>query len=261
MTINKYLQDKVDINEITESDRDFILRQIDQIENKETPLFSEKEKYCIYRILSIYYIDYLNNNKKIVWRTVANIYNDIGGFDNNDAIKDVNKVLDILVSKNILKVKKRNEKNTRFHFVNYNFSDAVINSLKAIVSNDNENIKDSNCEYECNNKSSEEDITKKAIIRAENIFMIYNNYHGEAINQIEESLKSIFGFEIKNYDNLLKFEIGCAKAGSVPCGYNLYLSRGYIVFETEDNSTIDNVYTLDNVAELIDLIKELREDE
>ena len=52
MTINKYLQDKVDINEITESDRDFILRQIDQIENKETRLFSEKEKYCIYLFLA-----------------------------------------------------------------------------------------------------------------------------------------------------------------------------------------------------------------
>ncbi|TXJ31183.1 hypothetical protein [Brachyspira aalborgi] len=152
MTINKYLQDKVDINEITESDRDFILRQIDQIENKEVSLFSEKEKYCIYRILSIYYIDYLNNNNnKTVWRTDTNIYNDIGGFDNNDTIKNIDKLLDVLVSKNILKVEKRNEENTQFYFDHYTFSDAVINSLNAICSNSNENIKDSNCEYECNN--------------------------------------------------------------------------------------------------------------
>lgn len=266
MTINKYLQNKVDINEILESDRDFILRQIDQIENKETPLFSEKEKYCIYRILSIYYIDYLNSGETI-WRTTANIYNDIDGFDNNDTIKDINKVLELLVSKNILKVEKRNEGNTQFYFENYNFSDAVINSLKAIVSNDNENIEDSNCEYECNNKSydckncqSEEDIKKIEIIRAENIFMIYNNYHGEAINQIETTLKSVFGFEITNNDNLLNFKIGGAKSDSDTCGYNLYLSRGYIVFEAEDNSTIDNVYTLDNVAELVDLIKDIKED-
>mgnify|MGYP004732925061 CR=1 FL=1 len=34
MTINKYLQDKVDINEIIESDRDFILKAIDKIDNK-----------------------------------------------------------------------------------------------------------------------------------------------------------------------------------------------------------------------------------
>ena len=260
MTINKYLQDKVDISEITESDRDFILRQIDQIDNKETPLFSEKEKYCIYRILSIYYIDYLNNdNNETVWRTDTNIYNDIDGFDNNDTIEDINKVLELLVSKNILKVEKRNEENTQFYFENYNFSDAVINSLKAIVSNDNEKIKDSNCEYECNNGydckncQSEEDIKKTAIIRAENIFMIYNNYHGEAINQIEASLNSVFGFEITNNDNLLNFEMG-------GCGYNLYLSRGYIVFEAEDNSTIDNVYTVDSFAELVDLIKDIKED-
>ena len=30
MTIEKYLQNKVDINEILESDRDFILRQIER---------------------------------------------------------------------------------------------------------------------------------------------------------------------------------------------------------------------------------------
>ena len=112
---------------------------------------------------------------------------------------------------------------THFHYL----SDAVVNLLQSTIENKNIDI-----------------------IRAENIFMIYNNYHGEAINQIEESLKSIFGFEITNNDNLLNFEMG-------GCGYNLYLSRGYIVFEAEDNSTIDNVYTLDNVAELIDLIKDL----
>lgn len=134
MTIEKYLQDKVDIREITESERDFILRQIDMIENKEVSLFSEKEKYCIYRILSIFYIDCLN--KETVWRTDTNIYNDIDGFDNNDTIKDIDKVLDVLVSKNILKVEKRNEENTQFYFENYTFSDAVINSLRAIVSHD-----------------------------------------------------------------------------------------------------------------------------
>lgn len=250
MTIEKYLQDKVDINEIFESDRDFILRQIDQIENKKTPLFSEKEKYCIYRILSIYYIDFLNN--EIVWRTDTNIYNDINGFDNNDTIEDINKVLDVLVSKNILKVEKRNEENTQFYFENYTFSDAVINSLKAIVSNDNENIKDSNCEYECNNKSSEEDI-KTAIIRAENIFIFYKNYHGDAIKQIKNTLKSVFGFEITNNDNLLNFEMG-------GCGYNLYLSRGYICLE-EDNTCADNIWHADGIEMLIDLIKDLQEDE
>lgn len=254
MTIEKYLQDKVDINEITESDRDFILRQIDMIENRDFSLFSKKGKYCIYRILSIYYIDFLH--RVDIKRVDSNILEKISDGISKDDIRKLNKILKLLVSKNILKI----ESGVYAKF--YTFSDAVINSLNWAVSNDNENIKDSNSEYECNksydckNCQSEEDIKKTAIIRAENIFMIYNNYHGEAINQIEASLKSVFGFEITNNDNLLNFEMG-------GCGYNLYLSRGYIVFEfeAEDNSTIDNVYTLDNVAELIDLIKDLREDE
>lgn len=82
---------------------------------------------------------------------------------------------------------------------------------------------------------------------------LYKEYSDKTLKDIEKNLKSVFGFEITNNDNLLNFEMG-------GCGYNLYLSRGYIVFEAEDNSTIDNVYTLDNVAELIDLIKELGED-
>lgn len=81
---------------------------------------------------------------------------------------------------------------------------------------------------------------------------LYKEYSEKTLKDIEKNLKSVFGFEITN-NNLLNFEMGS-------CGYNLYLSRGYIVFEAEDNSTIDNVYTLDNVAELIDLIKELQED-
>lgn len=83
---------------------------------------------------------------------------------------------------------------------------------------------------------------------------LYKEYSEKTLKDIEKNLKSVFGFEItNNLDNLLNFKMG-------GCGYNLYLSRGYIVFEAEDNSTIDNVYILDNVAELVDLIKELQED-
>lgn len=44
------------------------------------------------------------------------------------------------------------------------------------------------------------------------------------------------------------------------CDYNVYLSRGYIVLEEADNSTIDNVWTVEDINEFIDLIKDLRED-
>ena len=255
MTINKYLQDKVDINEITESDRDFILRQIDQIENKEVSLFSEKEKYCIYRILSIYYIDYLNNNNnKTVWRTATNIYNDIDGFDNNDTIEDINKVLELLVSKNILKVEKRNEENTQFYFENYTFSDAVINSLKAIVSNDNENIKDS--------KSKkffiEPRVEAKKFLEAH--FEAYQKYDEIVLNDIGMILTECFNFEANSVSGMINFKMNGAKAGSEPCNYNVYLSRGYICLEEEDNTCADNIWHADGIEMLIDLIKDVRED-
>lgn len=249
MTIEKYLQDKVDISEITESDRDFILRQIDQIDNKETPLFSKKEKYCIYRILSIYYIDYLNN--EIVWRTDTNIYNDINDFDSNDTIKDIDKVLDVLVSKNILKVEKRNEENTQFYFENYTFSDAVINSLKAIVSNDNENIKDSNCEKSFIEPRAE---TKNFL---EAHFEAYQKYDEIVLNDIGMILTECFNFEANSDTGMINFKMNGAKAGSEPCNYNVYLSRGYICLEEEDNSSVENVWNAESVEEFIDLIKDL----
>lgn len=242
MTIEKYLQDKVDINEILESDRDFILRQIDQIENKETPLFSEKEKYCSYRILSIYYIDYLNN--ETVWRTATNIYNDIDGFDNNDTIEDINKVLELLVSKNILKVEKRNEENTQFYFENYTFSDAVINPLKAIVSNDNENIKDSKSEKSFIEPRAE---TKNFL---EAHFEAYQKYDEIVLNDIGMILTECFNFEANSDTGMINFKMN-------DCNYNVYLSRGYICLEEEDNSSVENVWNAESVEEFIDLIKDL----
>lgn len=223
MTIEKYLQDKVDINEITERDKDFILSKLNEANVSKIG----KWILCYFLLYNYIYdisfeISEIDLFKEMLKLKLADLY--IATFSNE--LKD-------LVKKGFL----RN--------INTEYS-LPYKDLK-------KNIKDSNCEYDCKNCQSEEDIKKTAIIRAENIFMIYNNYHGEAINQIGESLKSVFGFEITNNDNLLSFEMG-------GCGYNLYLSRGYIVFEAEDNSTIDNVYTLDNVAELIDLIKDLSED-
>lgn len=232
MTIEKYLQDKVDRNEITESDRDFILNQLDVISHKQDFNTCELRDAVI-----VYFLLDYRQSKMFLEKTESDLekeLSEISLFNKQHLAEVLNELVDMTILLNVSN--------------KYCLSYAYIMSLEM----NNENIKDSNCEYKCDNKSSKEDIKKMAIIRAENIFMIYNNYHGEAINQIEESLKSIFGFEITNNDNLLNFEMG-------GCGYNLYLSRGYIVFEAEDNSTIDNVYTLDNVAELIDLIKDLRE--
>ena len=98
-----------------------------------------------------------------------------------------------------------------------------------------------------------DDTKKTAIIRAENIFMIYNNYHNEALNQIETTLKSVFGFEIESDNGKLDFQMG-------DCIYNVYLSRGFICLEEEDNSSIENIWNVDSVEEFIELIKDLMED-
>ena len=96
---------------------------------------------------------------------------------------------------------------------------------------------------------------KKTLIKvkANNIYMIYKNYYDDAFNQIENVLISVFGFVVRNDNGVLNFEIG----GN---GYNCYLSRGYIVLEAEDNSTIENVYTADTVDDFIELINDLLED-
>lgn len=246
MTIEKYLQNKVDINEITESDRDFILNQLDVISHKQDFNTCELRGAVI-----VYFLLDYRQSEMFLEKTESDLekeLSEISLFNKQHLAEVLNELVDMKILLNVSN--------------KYCLSYAYIMTLEM----NNKNIKDSNCEYECNNGydckncQSEEDIKKTAIIRAENIFTIYNNYHGEAINQIEESLKSVFGFEITNNDNLLNFEMGGAKAGSEPCGYNLYLSRGYIVFEAEDNSTIDNVYTLDDFSELVDLIKDLNED-
>ena len=236
MTINKYLQDKVDINEITESDRDFILNQLDVISHKQDFNTCELRDAVI-----VYFLLDYRQSKMFLEKTESDLVKELSEipiFNKQYLAEVLNELVNIKILLNVSN--------------KYCLSYAYINALEM----NNENIKDSNCEYECNNGydckncQSEEDIKKTAIIRAENIFMIYNNYHGEAINRIEASLKSVFGFEITNNDNLLNFEMG-------GCGYNLYLSRGYIVFEAEDNSTIDNIYTLNDFGELVDLIKDL----
>ena len=82
---------------------------------------------------------------------------------------------------------------------------------------------------------------------------LYKEYNDKTLKDIEKNLKSVFGFEITNNDNLLNFEM-CG------CSYNLYLSRGYIVFEAEDNTCTDNIWHADSIEQFIDLIKDLQED-
>ena len=82
---------------------------------------------------------------------------------------------------------------------------------------------------------------------------LYKKYSDKFLCDIEKTLKSVFGFEITSDNGTLNFEMS-------GCGYNIYLSRGYICLEEEDNSTIENIYNVESVSELVDLIKDLKED-
>ena len=94
----------------------------------------------------------------------------------------------------------------------------------------------------------------KEVIKANNIFMIYKNYHNDALNQIEAILKSVFGFETESDNGLLHFEMN-------GCGYDCYLSRGYIILEENGNRHAEDVWNADSIEEFIDLINDLKEDE
>ena len=174
----------------------------------------------------------------------------------NEEIEDLKSTLNYVIEKakekgtNCLEI----TFNTDYHSVttiDYINKEAVLKEIEQAKERGIKSIKLNN-----NNISKEFDIVGdlREEYFTEAYIELYKEYSEKTLKDIEKNLKSVFGFEITNNDNLLNFEMG-------GCGYNLYLSRGYIVFEAEDNSTIDNVYTLDNVAELIDLIKELREDE
>lgn len=237
MTIEKYLQDKVDINEITESDRDFILKAIDKIENKK--IFWKEHKYYIYRILSIFYIDYLNEVR--VKRDKEDIFNNIRDGITKDKISELEIVLDILFFENVLR--KDSSVFSSFYYLN------------TAVLNDNENIKDSKSEK----SFIEPRVEAKNFLEAH--FEAYQKYDEIVLNDIGMILTECFNFEANSDTGMINFKMNGAKAGSEPCNYNVYLSRGYICLEEEDNTCADNIWHADGIEMLIDLIKDLQEDE
>lgn len=255
MTINKiekYLQDKVNINEITQGDMDFIIRQIDKIheqDNISIKSFSEEAIYCIYRILSIYYIDFLHNDKT-EWRTNGNIYNDIYCEDTKDDREELDKILKILVDKKILKVEKRIEEGFQVYLDNYTFSDAVINSLKVgigvhphdvkvIVSNDNEVEK----------SFIEPRVEAKEFLKSH--FEAYQKYSEIVLNDLGMILIECFGIDAESRDGEVIFEMN-------GLAYSVYSDRGYFVLK-EEGAEVRN-WNIDSVEKFIDLIKDLKDE-
>lgn len=84
-------------------------------------------------------------------------------------------------------------------------------------------------------------------------FEKYKQYSDYTLKNIKKILEQAFNFHVEIDNGKIDFQM-------VGCDYNVYLSRGYIVLEEADNSTIDNVWTVEDISEFIDLIKDLRED-
>ena len=66
-------------------------------------------------------------------------------------------------------------------------------------------------------------------------------------------LTECFNFEANSDTGMINFKMN-------DCNYNVYLSRGFICLEEEDNSSVENVWNAESVEEFIDLIKDLKED-
>ena len=83
---------------------------------------------------------------------------------------------------------------------------------------------------------------------------LYKKYSDKFLCDIEKTLKSVFNFETESDNGLLHFTMN-------GCGYDVYLSRGYIILEENGNRHAEDVWNADSIEQFIDLIKDLKEDE
>lgn len=84
-------------------------------------------------------------------------------------------------------------------------------------------------------------------------FEKYKTYSDYTLKNIKKILEQAFNFHVEIDNGMIDFQMG-------GCDYNVYLSRGYIVLEEADNSTIENTWTVEDINEFVDLIKDLKED-
>lgn len=85
-------------------------------------------------------------------------------------------------------------------------------------------------------------------------FEAYQKYDEVVLNDIGLILTQYFDFKTESDNGLLHFEMN-------GCGYDCYLSRGYIILEENGNRHAEDVWNADSIEEFIDLIKDLKEDE
>lgn len=205
---------------------------IKKINEKENLKLSETEHYYIYKTLYMFLEDYLKterlnekNEEEILQYTNTEIY-------------EAKQILNLLLGRGILLKSNRKTLNNDLIDI-YCLSYAYINNIENMI------------KYAKTNYKPIKD--EKTLDFLQSHLEAYRKYNEVVLNDISGILKECFNFYVEIDNGKIDFQMG-------GCDYNVYLSRGYIVLEEADNSTIDNVWTTESVEEFIDLIKDLKED-
>lgn len=204
-----------------------IERIINKINEEEDLKMLECEHFYINKILYIFLEDYIEN-ALLSEKTEEEIH---------ELIKYAytSKILNLLLERGILL--KSNRKTFDGAIIDiYCLSYAYINNIENMIKYEVDKPKD----FKIGN-----DIISD--------FEKYKQYSDFTLKNIKKILEKFFNFHVEIDNGKIDFQMG-------GCDYNVYLSRGYIVLEEADNSTIDNVWTTESIEEFIDLIKDLRED-
>lgn len=203
---------------------------IDKINNKEDLKILETEHYYIYKTLYMFLEDYLKT-ERLNEKTEEEILQ-----YSNTEIYELKQILNLLLERGILL--KSNRKTFDGALIDiYCLSYAYINNIENMI------------KYQKPEEPKEKKInnTIKSNIEA------YKKYNETVLNDLSQIINDFFNFHVEIDNGKIDFQMG-------GCDYNVYLSRGYIVLEEADNSTIENTWTVEDINEFIDLIKDLKED-
>lgn len=205
---------------------------IKKINEKEKLELTDNEHYFYFNVLCMFLKDYFDT-ERLNEKTEAEIL-EYTKPEKNEATK----ILNLLLERGILLKSNRKTLNNDLIDI-YCLSYAYINNIENMI------------KYAKTNYKPIKD--EKTLDFLQSHLEAYRKYNEVVLNDISGILKECFNFYVEIDNGKIDFQMG-------GCDYNVYLSRGYIVLEEADNSTIDNVWTTESVEEFIDLIKDLKED-
>lgn len=213
---------------------------IKKINEKEDWKLFETEHYFIFNTLCMFLKDYYET-ERLNEKTEEEIlqYNHI-------EIYEAKQILNLLLERGILLKSNRKTLNNDLidiYCLSYAYINNIENMIKYAKTENNEVVKTNYKEIK----------DEKTLDFLQSHLEAYRKYNEVVLNDISDILKECFNFYVEIDNGKIDFQMG-------GCDYNVYLSRGYIVLEEADNSTIDNVWTVEDISEFIDLIKDLRED-